>query len=168
MITSKSAQKRFAWDSVSMVKNSQWKNNKTIRKKEKKNTWVRVNRNDKQWIKPQTQKSSDIEILGYIILKIIRHIKINQQYVSEARVKENDNLKKNQIKKVREIKYSVEIFNSRLNDGSANIFYKGPKFSCLFDSYSLCCYCPLAHNFLLFLIIFQKCETFLISQAIQI
>ena len=59
---------------------------------------MRVNRNDKQWIKPQTQKSSDIEILGYIILKIIRHIKINQQYVSEARVKENDNLKNNQIK----------------------------------------------------------------------
>lgn len=89
---------------------------------------MRVNRNDKQWIKPQTQKSSDIEILGYIILKIIRHIKINQQYVSEARVKENDNLKNNQIKNVREIKYSVEIFNSRLNDGSANIFCKGPKF----------------------------------------
>ena len=36
MITSKSAQKRFAWDSVSMVKNSQWKNNKTIRKKVEK------------------------------------------------------------------------------------------------------------------------------------
>ena len=60
MITSKSAQKRFAWDSVSMVKNSQWKNNKTIRKKEKKK---HMSESQQKW--QAVNQTSDSKVFRY-------------------------------------------------------------------------------------------------------